>query len=240
MSSYTYSTHALPSPTTHASPPPTLHALTERYKTIRLDALLTSPNAFGSTHAIESGFTQQEWRDKVWRPDAVVLVCLARPATAKAVEDLLLDAETEWVGSAILRGPIPASEFTLPPESGAPACGADGVENKWQMTGVFVSEAHRGRGLGKMLIQAAKDCTRRIGPSRLRVMIRPDNTSVLGLYTTMGFVDAGRGTGEEAYIMNGDQGIWDLKFQTLSEEEKIGWTTMRVGILLEWAGAPQH
>ncbi|KAJ7776809.1 hypothetical protein DFH07DRAFT_797896 [Mycena maculata] len=238
MPQFTYSTHTLPCPRTTPSPPPDLAVIAQKYATARLEALLASPNAFASTHAIESIFTPEEWAKKIWREDAVVLVCVARPDFEVGPLD------GEWVGCAILRGPLPAREYALPPEAAAPAAGRDDAETKWQMTGVFVSVAHRGRGIGKMLIQAGKDyavaqtqADPPLSRVRLRVMIHPDNLLVLSLYSKAGFVDAGgRATGQEAYRTNGDESLFALKLNSLSEEMKMYWTTARVAIVLEWLG----
>ncbi|KAJ7119827.1 hypothetical protein C8R44DRAFT_788919 [Mycena epipterygia] len=238
---YKYSTHALPSPRTSTSPPADFIWLAQKYATLRLEALLTSPNAFASTHAIESQFTAAEWGERIWRDDAVVLVCVAHLVPQDAESEQASPLAGNWVGSAILRGPLPAEEYALAPESGAPPIGSDDEETRWQMTAVFASAAHRGHRLGKMLIQAGKDyamvqTAKLLAPAkvRLRVMIHPDNLAVLALYSGTGFVDAGRGTGQEAYRTNGDLASWDLKLKSLTDVLKVYWTTQRVAVVMEW------
>ncbi|KAF8194332.1 hypothetical protein K438DRAFT_1827773 [Mycena galopus ATCC 62051] len=242
-SQYTYSTHALPSPRTTTSPPPDFAFITSRYAALRLEALLTSPKAFGSSHAIESKFTPEEWADRIWRDDAVVLVCVAHDAAEANQNPGPLDGQ--WVGSAILRGPMPGRDYALPLDSGAPPFGSDDTETKWQMTAVFASSTHRGRGLGKMLIQAGKDyamartselVSQQPAKVRLRVLIHPDNLAVLSLYSGTGFVDVARTTGHEAYRTNGDLAFWDLKLQSLTDEGKLYWKTAKVAVVMEWLG----
>ncbi|KAK7050526.1 N-acetyltransferase domain-containing protein [Favolaschia claudopus] len=236
---YAYSTQALPSPRTSRSPPPNIESIADCYATLRLEALQAFPNAFGSSYAIESTFTPDEWVSRVWRDDAVVLVCIAHPSIASL--------EGQWVGSAILRGPMPGHEYALPPQSGAPPFGSDDTETKWQMTAVYASASHRGRGIGKMLVQAAKDYAKshshtssELGPPptklRIRAIIHPDNLKVLSLYESAGFVDVARINGKEAYRTNGDSAFWEMKLQTLSEEMKVYWSTAYVGVVLEWKG----
>lgn len=247
---YTYSTHALPSPRTNKSLPPDFPSLARRYEALRLEALLTSPSAFGSTHAIETKFTPEEWADKIWRDDAVVLVCVAHPAAeSNQTPGATPTLDGQWVGSAILRGPMPAHEYALPPDSGAPPCGSDDTETKWQMTAVFASAAHRGRGLGKLLIQAGKDyalaqsprlVSQRPASVRLRVLIHPDNLAVLSLYSASGFVDVARTTGQEAYRTNGDLSSWELKLQSLTDEMKVYWKTAKVAVVMEWLGEVEY
>ncbi|KAJ6477185.1 hypothetical protein C8R47DRAFT_1220113 [Mycena vitilis] len=248
MAQFTYSTHALPSPRTATSPPTDLDILTRRYAALRLEALLTSPMAFASTHAIESQFTLEQWADRVWREDAVILVCVAHPIAHPddGSGRLLSGLDGVWVGSAILRGPVPGHEYALRSDREPPSFGSDEVETKWQMTAVFASAAHRGRGVGKMLIQAGKDyamtltsdrlISQRPGKVRLRVLIHPDNLVVLSLYSATGFVDVGRTTGEEAYRTNGDLSSWDLKLKSLADEMKEYWTTAKVAVAMEWLG----
>ncbi|KAK7001823.1 N-acetyltransferase domain-containing protein [Favolaschia claudopus] len=254
---YAYSTQALPSPRTSSSPPPNIESIANHYATLRLEGLQTFPNAFGSSYAIESTFTLAEWVSRFWRDDAVVLVCIAHPVsgsdsnTSTSAAAAQSSLEGEWVGSAILRGPMPAHEYALPPQSGAPPFGSDDTETKWQMTAVYASASHRGRGIGKMLVQAAKDFAKshshtslqpglailpRPTKLRIRAIIHPDNLKVLSLYEGAGFVDVGRINGKEAYRTNGDSAFWEMKLQTLSEEMKVYWSTAYVGVVLEWKG----
>ncbi|KAF7357390.1 N-acetyltransferase domain-containing protein [Mycena sanguinolenta] len=246
VSQYTYSTHALPSPGTSTSPPPDLASIARRYADLRLEALLTSPTAFASSHEIESKLASEAWAERVWRNDAVVLVCVAHLATESNQSHGLLDGE--WVGSAILRGPMPGHEYALRPDHDAPPFGSDEEETKWQMTAVFASAAHRGHGIGKKLIQAGKDfaMAQTSNPSsglvlrpakvRLRVLIHPDNLVVLALYSATGFTDVARTTGQEAYRTNGDLALWDLKLQSLTDDMKVYWKTAKVAVVMEWLG----
>ncbi|KAJ7051732.1 hypothetical protein C8F01DRAFT_1066616 [Mycena amicta] len=233
---YTYSTVALPCPRTTLTRPSDLPILAERYAALRLEALATAPNAFASSHGLESLFTPEQWGSKIWREDAIVLVCVALPVDGPASNSAM---DGTWVGSAILRGPMSLEDYTLPPESKAPQPGADTEETRWQMTAFFASASHRGRGLGKLLIQAAKDYAvahTRASPARrvrLRAIVHPENTIVLGLYTGLGFADVARATGKEGYRTNGDVAEWARKLEGLSDEMKVFWQTALVAIVLE-------
>jgi ribosomal protein S18 acetylase RimI-like enzyme len=94
-------------------------------------------------------------------------------------------------------GPFAKENYELR-ESGGPEIGDDSVESKWHMTAVFNSPNHRGKGVAKMLIQAAVDFAEREAgegrKSRVRIMIKPTNFVVKKLYEALGFVDAGRCT----------------------------------------------
>nr|GAT52693.1 predicted protein [Mycena chlorophos] len=236
-----YTPLALPSPRTHLARPADLTAIAQRYATFRIEALTTSPKAFASTLALETGFTAEQWAAKIWRADAVVIICLAHP---RDVEPSASSGACTWVASAILRGPMSVGEYTLSPASNDVVLGADEEETRWQMTAVFASAAHRGRGLGKLLIQGAKDhalaYSRNSAPAipkaRLRALVHPDNATVLGLYAKMGFVDVARTTGKEAYRTNGDVAEWERKLESLSDEMKGFWTEFLGAIVLEWVG----
>jgi hypothetical protein len=66
-------------------------------------------------------------------------------------------------------------------------------------------------------------------------VIHPDNHPVIALYSSSGFVDAGRATGHEAYQTNGDLAFWGNKMASLiTEEERLFWTIKRVAIVMEW------
>ena len=47
------------------------------YLEIRLRALKTDPNVFGSNHESESKFTEREWRSRLMHPDSAVFVLFA-------------------------------------------------------------------------------------------------------------------------------------------------------------------
>lgn len=157
-----------------------------------------------------------------------VFVCIAEP-TAESLAQLptgresdspdLGELDGEWVGAGTVFGPVPKVAYELAPESRSPETGADGEETKWQMTALYTSPEHRGKGLAKNLIEGVKTYARTHTLSilplskriRLRIMIRPDNVVVCSLYSTLGFLDAGRATGREAFVANGDEGLVILK-----------------------------
>lgn len=120
-------------------------------------------------------------------------------------EDQTIDAG-DWIGSATLFGPYPKADYELL-DSGGPDIGPDDVESKWQMTAIYNSLEHRGKGIAKMLIKGALDFAEAAGEgkkTRVRIMVHPDNTIVKRLYAGLGFVDAGLCTFAEAYITNKD------------------------------------
>lgn len=230
----TYRIYPLPSPNSSTTKPPHLSALARKYAALRFDALLTSPDAYASTHAMESELTQEDWENRIWRKGAVILVCIPEPgASFRDEEDngeALLDRE--WVGSTVILGPIPTSSYELSPESLGPVVGSDEEETKWQMSGLYTSPKHRGKGLAKMIIRAATDYAKKHSPSvplvRVRIMIKPTNEVVKSLYSRLGFVEAGRCMGVEAVKANGD----DRFVEALVKEFPDSMTT-RVVMVME-------
>lgn len=196
--SYIYKIHHLPT-----SDAALLAFLAGKFASLRLSALTVSPAAFSSTFNIESAFTAPQWIARLTRQHVHTFVAVAYAPSAKP-EDQTIDAG-DWVGSATLLGPTPKSKWHLP-ESGGPEPGEDDVESKWQMTAIYNSPEHRGKGLAKMLIKAAIDfAAGEEMKARIRIMIHPDNAVVKKLYDGLGFVDAGRTTLAEAYISNFDE-----------------------------------
>ncbi|TAQ89239.1 hypothetical protein B7494_g2448 [Chlorociboria aeruginascens] len=225
-SSYTYKTHHLPT-----SDPALLSFLAGKFASLRLSALITAPHAFSNTFASESTFQTQDWITRLQRPKLHTFVAIAYPECTPSAEQTV--DRGHFVGSATLLGPFPKSSFYLP-ESGGPDLKDDDAEAKWQMTAVYNDPAHRGRGVGKALIQGAVDFARlearKLGrESRVRIFIRPDNVVAKTLYHTLGFGDAGACTLKEAYVQNGDG---ELVPADGGEGDREKWLTRR-GIVMD-------
>lgn len=163
----------------------------------------------------------------------VILVCVARPVRGNADEthtesngDVEL-LEGEWVGSSVFLGPVPKASYQLPEESGGPELGSDAEESRWQMTALYTSPEHRGKGLAKNIIRTAmayaKSHTLNASPSskraRVRIIIRPGNDVIASLYKSLGFVDAGKCTGIEGFKANGDEDLLEAKMASGKDYE---------------------
>lgn len=236
---YKYIVVPLPSPISQDAPPENLSSIAKRYSELRLAILLSSPTSFASSHAVESTFTQEQWEQRVWRDGVTVFVCVARPTVEETME-VLEDLDGEWVGATTVFGPVTKNNYELAPESGSPEVGADDQEIKWQMTALFTSPEHRGRGLAKRLIEGAKAYTRVRTRTlsktskgfRMRIMVHPKNLVVVKLYSGLGFVDVGRATGREAFVANGDEALIAVKMAG-PEEGKV-MLTHRSALVMEY------
>lgn len=225
MSSYTYKIHHVPT-----SDDQLLPFLAGKFASLRLSALSVSAGAFSSTFEIESAFISSQWIKRLKRPLVHTFVAVAYGSDTPP-EKQTIDAG-DWIGSATLLGPFPKDVYELK-ESGGPVIESDDVETRWQMTAVYNSPAHRGRGIAKMLICGALDfASEQSGKdrsTRVRIMIHPNNVVVKKLYDGLGFVDAGNVTLAEAYFSNGDTELLPADGGA-SDPEKYHW---RGGLIME-------
>lgn len=185
-----------------------LPSAAKKYRALRLKALEESPHAFSSTLEIESQFTEEVWVTRLRQPRHETFACVFQGGS-----------EPEWVAQVTVRGPMVTSEFALPPESGQAAPLPDEKEERWQMLSLYTAPGHRGKGLGPRLCRAAFEylaSRSRDGAASLqqqqwekkqtlvRIMVKADNLTTLGLYRSLGFAETGRCTLEEALRANGD------------------------------------
>ena len=197
--SYIYKVHHLPT-----SDPMLLAFLAGKFAALRLTALTISTAAFSSSFAIESVLTPSQWTSRLKGQSLHTFIAVAYAPSTRPEEQTINTGD--WIGSATLLGPFTKAKYHLI-ESGGPEPGEDDVEDKWQMTAVYNSPTHRGKGVAKTLIKAALDFAENAGKgrkTRIRIMIHPDNVVVKKLYDGLGFVDAGLCTLAEALISNSD------------------------------------
>lgn len=178
-----------------------------KYRALRLKALEESPHAFSSSLEVESKFPEQVWISRLCQPRQETFACVFQ-----GQQD---GGEPEWVAQVTVRGPMVTSEFALPPESGQPALLPDEDEERWQMLSLYTAPEHRGKGLGPRLCRAAfeylasRQRDERVSQQQqkqllVRIMVKPDNVATLRLYGSLGFIETGRCTLEEALRANGD------------------------------------
>ncbi|KAJ7219586.1 hypothetical protein GGX14DRAFT_436818, partial [Mycena pura] len=122
-----------------------------KYSHLRLLALKTNPEAYGTTFTGESRNTPAMWRERIDNPERLTII--ARAKAQRAVSDISSgkpadcaspegQEECEWVGTASILTPE-----MLRADSG------DAARNEYVLVGMWVHPAHRRTGLGKRLIE---------------------------------------------------------------------------------------
>ncbi|CAH0039968.1 unnamed protein product [Clonostachys solani] len=212
---------------------PNLPSLAAKYKELRLAALQNSPASFSSTYETEAQFSDEVWLSRINTPNKETFICAAvDEGSSGSIDPSTVPLEKcEWVAQVTLLGPVSADDYALPSEASQPDVASDKDEEKWQMLSLYTLPQHRGKGLGKRL---CKETFQFLASSRreyhghgvpkqvrVRIMVKPDNHVTLGLYRSMGFVDAGTCTLEEALRANGDAdllppGLLPEKFKSRS------------------------
>jgi GNAT superfamily N-acetyltransferase len=185
---------------------PNFSFLTGKYAAISMAALTTDPTAFGMSYTTEASFTPADWAKRLSRTNVHVFICVAHPLN---LAPELYDVEHgSWVGMVTQIGSTPKSVYWLP-ESGAEEPLDDGVETHWHQTATWNEPAHRGRGIGKQLVEtavayASKSIVGDIQQARVRAFARPGNEASRRLYVGRGFVHVGSVTLGEAIVANGN------------------------------------
>lgn len=213
---------------------PRLTDLVTKFRTTKLSALESDPSSFVSRHATESALPLSVWTTRMSR-ETSILICTATRTSAPLTDDeaLMLGA---WVGFAAVRGPMthdayfaPGTELPIPIPSPA-------AETRWHMYDLYTLPAHRGRGLGKRLVNAciaaAVEWTRGAGQAeaRIRLFVNPKNGWLVGMYEGLGFRGVGRVSLREGARANDmEESLPDVE----STEEGRGVWDERVGLAME-------
>jgi ribosomal protein S18 acetylase RimI-like enzyme len=188
--------------------PQSVAALAQKYKALRLSALVQSPGSFSSTYEIESRFTDEWWESRLQLPGRETFICAAKASSSPVGDDTC-----EWVGQVTLLGPLASQTYLLPEIAQQPLVISDQEEEKWQMLSLFTLPTHRGKGVAKSLclevfrwLRENKTADNRSRPKqiRVRIMVKPENTATVKLYEGLGFTHAGKCTLAEALVANGD------------------------------------
>ncbi|KAH9478068.1 hypothetical protein JR316_0010305 [Psilocybe cubensis] len=149
--------HILPKPVTIST-----SNLLSLYKYVRLAALLTNPEAFGSTYARETAFSDDAWAERVNERGRETLLALfhgseTHTATPSAPREN--DKKETAIGTLTVLFPIMLAghpqDPAYPPHIAEEvrACEVD----VYMLVGMWVHPAHRGRGVGKALVQRAME-----------------------------------------------------------------------------------
>lgn len=138
-------------------------------KHLRLTALQDTPTAFGSTHARESAFSDDEWKIKAatWSNGATGTCWIAVDGDAP-------------VGIA----------------AGYIAAEAPDVVN---LVSMWTSSTHRRRGIGGQLVSRVEEWAKSVGVPVIQLHVTEGNTAAIELYRRCGFEFTGEREQHQAH-----------------------------------------
>ncbi|KAF9555895.1 acyl-CoA N-acyltransferase [Agrocybe pediades] len=178
------------------------------YTQIRLAALSTNPEAFGSTYERESKFSRETWRDRM--------------NTKGRTTFAAVDAGHSWIGTIAFLGPEMLAN--IPQEPAYPHDIAQREKNGeidvYMIVGMWVHPEHRGKGVGRRLVDYALETIRKSetvkdgAGTRKKVVlleVHEKNAVAKNLYRHCGFLEAG---GEDRSVEEGEE-------EEEEEEEEI-------------------
>lgn len=131
------------------------------YRDVRLQALLDSPNAFGSTYEAEAGRTDAMWAARI-------------AAATSSGQDRVIFARNRENVCGLVWCKLSTDEPM--------------VANVFQM---WVDPASRGMGAGRALLNEAVDWAERVGARRICLGVTAAETPAMRLYLACGFRLAG-------------------------------------------------
>ena len=186
--------------------------LLQRFKALRLEALLLAPTSFVSNHRHEQTFTDSEWAKIITDPSRHHLIC-TRLGYGKAGGNETQPVnpnsdQGEWVGIVTLRGPLTIEHYNFQGRKG-PSLGNGAEETLWNLMGLYIKPKDRCTEVAIAVHEAVLDhlrtCTdelletvldARTGlekPKRARVAgAKPSQNEMLKeLYTSLGGYEIG-------------------------------------------------
>lgn len=192
-------------------------AVAEKFRSLRLRALETAPEAFASSCEIESQRGLDKTFERLKTPKAHQFVAVESDDTKSfsvASADIANICKYEWVGMVVILGPMevdvharedPYKQMvgahrnadTAPESSGRSRRSSP---KEFVLNGVFVEPSVRGKGVGRALIETAVKMVQGHNTPRdyalsMTALVHVENSEARKLYESAGFV----GVGEETY-----------------------------------------
>jgi GNAT superfamily N-acetyltransferase len=133
------------------------------WRELRLRALAESPESFSSTYEENVRFSEETWRQRA--------SAFAAPAADRAMFVAIDQASGVWIGCA---------------------GGYVDTDDTPNLISMWVAPEHRGRGVGRSLVEAVIDWARAAGYERLRLDVVRGRDSAVRLYGRLGFRPTGR------------------------------------------------
>lgn len=206
---------------------PRMTELVTKFRSTRLDALMSDAASFLSKYAVESALVPSVWHRRFSNTQTMILACISisNPTADSDPETNLI--ENEWVGFAAVRGPMEYADYYVTPDMGLPIPGTPENETRWHVYDLYTLPQHRGKGLARRLVNEciaiAMECTTSLNTSllpptvqkcevssqaaelkqaRIRLFMDPKNIWLINMYESMGFKVAGKVTLEEGFRAN--------------------------------------
>ncbi|KAF1985100.1 hypothetical protein K402DRAFT_118057 [Aulographum hederae CBS 113979] len=172
------------------------------YKSFRLFSLQTSPRSFGSTHARELAFSDEEWSSRLTNPAANTFTA---SASSKAQENE--NGSPQTLCSNTILGPLPYSPTSYSADPNPWNAISQSIHTltdrdlfaaasrplHFRINGVFTHPSARGKGLAKKLIDESLSfakswaAERGEGEAVVSIIVDSDNPAAVGLYRKAGF-----------------------------------------------------
>ena len=137
--------------------------LLQKFKLLRLDALISAPASFVSNHTHEQGFSDIEWTERITDPSRHHLICTEVGQAQVGGNDRQpvnpTSDEDEWVGMVTLIGPLTREQFNYQGRIGPPF-GDDGEETRWDLVGLYIKSQHRCKEAAIAIHEAVLDYLR--------------------------------------------------------------------------------
>lgn len=150
----------------------------QTYRDVRLRALSTNPEAFGSSFERESQFSEQVWAQRAMNPGTLLWLAPDEPDASSTVAPR----------ADGLAGIIPSSAYLDDPDS-ARTITADPAALAYVVQ-VWIEPARRGRGVFDDLMTQLVETARGQGYRTLALHVYRTNERAVGAYLRHGFVKA--------------------------------------------------
>ncbi|KAJ8103581.1 hypothetical protein POJ06DRAFT_4534 [Lipomyces tetrasporus] len=184
-----------------------LRAVKEKYRALRLHALKTEADNFGSRYEDEVEFLDQRWYERLQNPKGATFIAFTKSTSAYGAESI--DKE-DWIGTQTVLGPFVPAEAGkfIDVEEAAITGGAkpDGFR-VFILVSFFVHENYRGRKVGVELLRAAEiyagEQLSKIDGHYTGIfglVANPKNARALRLYKWMGFEKVGEAVDDDGSI----------------------------------------
>lgn len=159
-----------------------LSYLAGKFASLKLTAVQVEKSAFSATFTSESKVPFKSRISRLKLPDVHTFIAISYPSSTPPTDQAI--DQGDFIGCATLLGPLPKAIYEYP-DCGGPTIGSDEEETKWHMSGVYSNPNHRGRGVGKLLINSACEFAVEQSQgkaSRVRANVHLSNLKVLDLY----------------------------------------------------------